>query len=64
MANPLQMIVVWAGNLEGLHHVCHVLPEGILACSQAGSTHTHTHLLTQATVFPHSTAGGCLHLSY
>lgn len=53
------MISVWAGSLEGLHHVCHVLPEGMLK-----HTRTHTRALTQATVFPHGAAGVCLHLSY
>ncbi len=67
------MISVWAGSLEGLHHVCHVLPEGILASLHAETrihTHTHTHSHThalarkQATVFRHSLAGFYLHLFY
>ena len=55
------MISVWAGSLEGLHHVCHVLPEGVRASLHA---ETHTGACMQATVFPHSAAGVCLHLSY
>lgn len=60
------MISMWAGSLEGLHHVCHVLPEGIPAFLHAEiCTHTNARRLrTQATVFPHSAAGVCLHLSY
>lgn len=36
------MISVWVGSLEGLHHVCHIFPMGILAPLHV-ETHTYTH---------------------
>lgn len=39
-ANLVRMISVWAGSLEGLHHVCHVLPEGIQPPYMQKRTHT------------------------
>ena len=63
-ANLVQMISVWAGSLGGFASCLPRSPRGHSSLLTCRNTRACTPARTQATVFPHSAAGVCLHLSY